>query len=214
MWSNATLSHLHLYFILDRRASSLVHMQDELVQMSCDAMCMYFMDKKTKIKGSSLPIGYPVSGKQVLLLDEEGQEVGVDEVGEIAVKSRYLALGYWQRPDLTGAAFAPDPQGGEERIYRTGDLGSISADGCLVNLGRNDFQVKIRGYRIEVAEIEMALLKLGGIEEAAVMAQQGATGDPRLVGYILPNRWPAPSTGDKCAGPSPRSCPATWFPRR
>ena len=161
-----------------------------------DAICMYFMDKKTEIQGSNLPTGYPVPGKQVLMLDADGQEVGVDEVGEIAVKSRYLALGYWQRPDLTGAAFAPDPQGGEERIYRTGDLGSISADGCLVNLGRKDFQVKIRGYRIEVAEIEMALLNLGGIEEAAVMAQQGRTGDQRLVGYIVPNRWPAPSTGE------------------
>ena len=64
-----------------------------------------------------------------------------------------------------------------------------------MNLGRKDFQVKVRGYRIEAAEIEMALLNLAGIKEAAVMAQQGARGDQRLVGYIIPNRLPAPSPG-------------------
>jgi amino acid adenylation domain-containing protein len=149
-------------------------------------VCQYFIDKQTQIAGSVVPAGYPVEDKEILLLDDAGEEIGFNRVGEIAVRSRYLSLGYWQNPDLTQAVFLPDPRDGGKRIYRTGDLGRMRPDGCLEHLGRKDFQVKIRGYRIEVAEIEMALLDLPEVEEAIVLAREDHPGDQRLVGYLVP----------------------------
>ena len=135
---------------------------------------------------AKIPGGHALPDKEVLLLDETGREVGADQVGEIAVRSRYLAIGYWRRPDLTEAAFIPDPRGGDQRLYLSGDLGTMSPDGCLVHMGRKDFQVKIRGYRIEVAEIEAALLGLDSIRAAVVVAQADESGEQRLVAYAVP----------------------------
>ncbi|MBI2998695.1 MAG: amino acid adenylation domain-containing protein [Deltaproteobacteria bacterium] len=135
---------------------------------------------------AKIPIGYAVPDKDVLLLDEAGREVGAGRIGEIAVRSKYLALGYWRRPELTDAAFMPDPHGGDERLYRTGDLGVMRPDGCLTHLGREDFQVKIRGYRVEVTEIEEALLDMDSIEAAVVQAQTDDAGEQRLVAYVVP----------------------------
>ena len=145
----------------------------------------YFVDKEIPIPDSVVPVGYPEEDLQVLLLDEAGQEVGVDAVGQIAVKSRYLSLGYWRRPDLTRARFLPDPGGGDERVYLTGDLGRMHDDGCLIHVGREDFQVKIRGNRVEVGEIETALLDQPGVKEAVVVAYDDPRGDKRLAAYLV-----------------------------
>jgi amino acid adenylation domain-containing protein len=146
----------------------------------------YFVDKETPITSSNVPVGHSVQDNEILLLDDAGDPIGLDQIGEIAVNSRYLSPGYWQRPDLTRAAFLPDPEGGDERIYRMGDLGRMLPDGCLVCLGRKDFQVKFKGYRIEPAEIEMALLDLDTIRQAAVIAREDRPGDQRLVAYLVP----------------------------
>ena len=132
-----------------------------------------------------VPVGYPVTDKEVLLLDEQGQPVGPGQIGEIVVRSRYLAIGYWRQPELTAAAFAADPWGGEERLYYTGDLGVMQADGCLTHLGRKDFQAKIRGHRVETGEIEAALSKLESVKAAVVHAQPDANGEQRLVAYVV-----------------------------
>jgi acyl carrier protein len=126
-------------------------------------------------------------------LDETGREVGADQIGEIAVRSKYLALGYWRRPDLTQAAFIPDPRGGDERLYLMGDLGVMRPDGCLIHMGRKDFQVKIRGYRVEVAEIEEALLAIDSIKAAVVHARADDAGEQRLVAYVVPAGSAAPT---------------------
>jgi len=156
-------------------------------------MARYFLDEDTPIAGHVLPVGYPAEDKEILLLDEDGAEVGGDAVGEIAVRSRYLSPGYWRRPDLTAAAFRPDPAGGPARIYRTGDLGRRLPDGCLLHLGRQDFQVKIRGFRVEVAEVEGALLSLPQVREAVVVAREDRPGERRLVAYLVPTARPAPT---------------------
>lgn len=147
----------------------------------------HFMNKDSQIDGI-MPVGYPVEDVEVLLLDKAGRPVELGEVGEIAVRSRYLAPGYWQRPEETQASFLPDPDGGDQRIYLTGDLGCMSADGCLTHLGRKDFQVKVRGYRIEIAEIEAALLDLEQVKEAVVDLRDGPDGEPQLVGYLVLQR--------------------------
>ncbi|MEE8301338.1 MAG: amino acid adenylation domain-containing protein, partial [Candidatus Tectomicrobia bacterium] len=147
----------------------------------------YFIDSTIKLSGSLVPIGYPVDGVEVLLFDEAGTPiVGDHQVGEIVIKSRYLAPGYWRQPELMQGVFSSDPDGGAERLYRTGDLGLMHPNGCLFHMGRKDFQVKIRGFTIEVAEIEVALLRLDSIAEVVVVGREGRSGDLYLVAYIVP----------------------------
>jgi amino acid adenylation domain-containing protein len=156
---------------------------------------MYFVDKETQISGNLVPVGYAVIDNEILLLDDAGTEVAGDE-GEIAVRTRYVSPGYWGRLDLTATVFLPDPAGGEERIYRTGDLGRMLPDGCLLHLGRKDFFVKVRGYRIDIDEIETALLECPGIKEAVVVARNNNSGDERLVAYVVPTLRPAPDVSE------------------
>ncbi len=137
-----------------------------------------------------MPAGYPIPGKTILLIDENGGHVtAVGEVGQIVIRSRFLAMGYWRQPELTAAKFLPDPEGGDARICLTGDLGRWRADGCLEVLGRADHQVKVRGYRVELAEVEAALLALAEIREAVVILD-GEGDDGRLVAYVVASRPP------------------------
>ena len=155
---------------------------------------MNLVNKHSEINEHVVPIGYPVEDMEVLLLNETGQRVAANQVGEIAVRSRYLSPGYWRKPDLTEAAFQPDPAADGQRIYRTGDLGLMMADGCLTHLGRKDFQVNIRGYRVEVGEIEAALVSLDGVEEAVVLAWGDAVAEQqRLVAYLVGQQPRSPS---------------------
>jgi amino acid adenylation domain-containing protein len=146
----------------------------------------YFINKETPIQANVVPVGYPVEEKEVILLDESGSEVGFDQVGEIVIKSRYIALGYWQKPEVTRSAFLSDPRGGDERFFRTGDLGRIRSDGCLEHLGRKDRQVKIRGIRIEPEEVEAILAKHPSVRQAVVAAYEEAPGQKELVAYVVP----------------------------
>jgi amino acid adenylation domain-containing protein len=158
-------------------------------------VCLNVVDGETPISGNSVPVGYALPDKQVLIIDDTGNQVGFNEVGEIAVKSRYLSPGYWRRPDLTRAKFLPDPDGGNDRICLTGDLGRMTPDGCLEHMGRKDFQVKVRGYRVEVGEIEAILLAQRNVREAIVATRTAAVGadNERLVAYIVPCEKPSPS---------------------
>jgi amino acid adenylation domain-containing protein len=156
----------------------------------------YCVDKDTEISDAMVPVGYPLGDIEILLLDDDGKAVGFDQVGEIAIKSRYISPGYWRKPDLTRATFITDPQDEGERIYRTGDLGYMQLDGCLVVTGRNDFRVKIRGFRIEVAEIELALRGLTKIKEAAVVAHEDQRGEKQLVAYVVPEPEQAPAISE------------------
>ena len=161
----------------------------------------YFIDKKTLLVSNEVPVGYEVDGMEVLLLDDEGRKLGFNCVGEIAVRSRYISLGYWQRPDLTRAKFLPDPEGGDNRTYLTGDLGCMHPDGCLMYLGRKDLQTKVRGYRVEVGEVEAALFGVDRVKEAVVVAREEPAAasttsvgtSERLVAYIVPTGKPGPS---------------------
>lgn len=153
----------------------------------------YFLNKDTQISSKIVPVGYAAEHVQVLLLDQKGEELSFNQVGQIAIKGRYLSLGYWNRPDLTRAAFLPDPKGEDERVYITGDVGRMLPDGCLIHLGRKESQVKIRGYLVELPEIETALLDLGSIKEAAVVTREDRFGDACLVAYLVPAIDPAPT---------------------
>jgi amino acid adenylation domain-containing protein len=156
----------------------------------------YVIDRDSEITGNIVPVGYGTEDVEVLLLDDDGKEVGVNCVGEIAVKSRCLSLGYWRRPDLTESLFRPDTKDTDKRIYFTGDLGRMSKDGCLDCLGRKDFQVKVRSLRVDTREVEAMLREHPAVKEIAVIAQEGQSGDMRLVAYFVARTDPAPTVSE------------------
>lgn len=146
----------------------------------------YFMDQGTVPTGTTVPLGYPVPGYEINLIDDAGRRVDFGEIGEISVKSRYVALGYWQSPELTRSLFLKDRKGADQRTYLTGDLALRQPDGCLIHMGRKDFQVKVRGFRVEVPEVEQALLSHPQVKEAAVVPFTDSGGQQKLVAYLVP----------------------------
>jgi amino acid adenylation domain-containing protein len=157
---------------------------------------MYFLDSTTEIVGNELPVGYALEDKEILLLDEAGHALGVNEIGEIAVRSAYLFSGYWNSPELTETKLKADPEGSDNRLHLTGDLGLMLPDGCLVYKGRKDFRVRIRGHGVEIAEVEKALLEHPSIREAVVVARESDSAEARLVAYYTVTSGPGPSAGD------------------
>jgi amino acid adenylation domain-containing protein len=134
-------------------------------------------------------IGRSIDNIRVFLLDRAFRPVPVGVPGELCVAGAGLARGYRHRPDLTAAAFVPDPFGAPgDRLYRTGDLARWLPDGDVEFLGRIDHQVKIRGFRIELGEIESALVALPEVREAAVLVDPaaGGNGEKHLVAYLTP----------------------------
>ena len=139
------------------------------------------------------PIGEPVEDMEIVLLGETGAPVPEGATGEIAVRSRYLAAGYWRRPELTAERFLDDRERPGVRLYRTGDLGRFQAGGILEHLGRVDGLAKVRGQRVEAADVESALLALPGVAAAAVTVREDAPGEARLIAYLVPGAAPLPS---------------------
>jgi amino acid adenylation domain-containing protein/non-ribosomal peptide synthase protein (TIGR01720 family) len=137
----------------------------------------------------SIPIGRPIPGTSVFIVDRNFELTPPGVPGELVTGGDGLAHAYHGRPALTAEAFVPnpfDPTPGS-RLYRTGDLARWRPDGTVEFLGRLDQQAKIRGFRIEPGEVEAALTALPGVAEAAV-AVRGDGSRKRLLAWVVPHR--------------------------
>jgi len=153
--------------------------------------------------GGLVPIGRPIPGARIVLLDRHLAPVPAGMPGEICLGGAGLARGYLGQPGLTAERFRPDPASGStsapgERLYHTGDLGrwlpdANDANGALDFLGRIDDQVKIRGIRIEPGEVRAALLDHPAVREAVVLSREDTPGGRRLIAWVVPAPGEIPS---------------------
>ncbi|MFC9410090.1 amino acid adenylation domain-containing protein, partial [Bacillus velezensis] len=143
----------------------------------------YVCDRKRDSGRTRLPIGKPVPGARLYVLDSGGTIQPAGVAGELYIAGTGVARGYLNRPELTEERFLDDPFYPGERMYQTGDIARWTEDGLVEWLGRSDGQVKVRGYRIEPGEIEAAIRRIDGIREAAVTART-EHGETALYAYI------------------------------
>ena len=151
--------------------------------------CFHPVNSEADI-GRQVPIGKPIHNTFLYVLDEQLRPVPVGAKGELYCGGDGVALGYWERPDLTAERFLPDPfRGGDARMYRSGDLVRWLPDGSLEFMGRADDQVKVRGFRIELGEIENAISAVPGVRDRLVMVRRDMPGDQQLVAYVVPREF-------------------------
>ncbi|RAL24606.1 non-ribosomal peptide synthetase [Thermoflavimicrobium daqui] len=152
--------------------------------------CCYPIKRTLPEKVRSIPIGKPLGNTRVYLVDEHKQLVPIGVPGELYIAGDGLALGYWNRSELTNEKFIMQPvkDGPNDRAYRTGDICRFRNDGTIEYLGRSDHQVKLRGFRIELGEIEAALARHQAVAHAVVDVKRslgGIKGNDRLVAYVV-----------------------------
>ncbi|UFZ04832.1 non-ribosomal peptide synthase/polyketide synthase [Bradyrhizobium ontarionense] len=134
--------------------------------------------------GTRVPIGYPIPGTVLRILDGDLNLVAEGTTGELYIGGNALARGYLGRAALTAERFIADPFGSPgARLYRSGDLARWRGDGAIDYVGRTDHQVKVRGFRIELGEIEARLLQQPAVRSAVVIAREFGAGR-QLVGYV------------------------------
>jgi acyl-coenzyme A synthetase/AMP-(fatty) acid ligase/thioesterase domain-containing protein/acyl carrier protein len=132
--------------------------------------------------GARMPVGYARPEIPFVIADESGAPFVNGEVGELIVKSRHLALGYWQNGRLI--PFSTDPNDPSARILRTGDLVRVRENGMAEMVGRKDRQIKIRGFRINLGEVEGAIRNCAGVASAAVVARRQGEEVSALIAYV------------------------------
>lgn len=138
-------------------------------------------------QGHAVPIGRPLPGRLIYILDYLGSLAPIGVPGELCIGGDFLTRGYLNRPELTAEKIMANPfvDHPRARLYRTGDLVRYLPDGDIEFRGRLDFQVKIRGFRIEPGEIEHVLRGHPAVHDAVVVATDDATGEKSLVAYIV-----------------------------
>jgi amino acid adenylation domain-containing protein/non-ribosomal peptide synthase protein (TIGR01720 family) len=151
---------------------------------------------KTHADDDFVPIGKPLHGVSLQILDKNLQLTPIGVWGEIHISGIGLAKGYLNRPETTIERFFDNPYGENEfgKIYKTGDIGRWMPDGNIEFMGRKDFQIKINGYRIELGEIENTILKFDQVKEVAVIVTQKSP-EVKLTAYLVRKEDKAVSNG-------------------
>lgn len=144
----------------------------------------FVVDDVTAIK-KNVPIGKPIFNAKAYILDQNLQQVSPNVVGELYLGGDGLALGYLNDPEKTAEKFIHSPWDTEQKIYRTGDLAYYSPTVGIVFAGRADRQFKIRGFRVELGEIESTIMKIPGIIQVVVVAEDGIEEGKTLVAYLV-----------------------------
>jgi amino acid adenylation domain-containing protein len=147
--------------------------------------CCYAITRPQQVD-AGVPIGRPIRGTRIYILDSELEPVPVGAIGELYAAGHGLARGYLNQPELTREKFVADPFAADRgaRMYRTGDFARYLPDGTVEFVGRRDFQVKVRGYRVELGEVESALMKHRAVREAVVIAR-GDGARKQLIAYVV-----------------------------
>ena len=155
---------------------------------TCGIVCTYEVPAEPGNEGI-VPIGVPLDGIEVLVLNEDRSVAAPGEAGELVVAGPTLGLGYLGLDDVTAQRFVEDGEGplAGSRYYRSGDRVRPRADGVLEFLGRADTQVKVRGHRVELEEVEARLSAHPHVKEAAVVPEQTPDGQTGLVGIVVPS---------------------------
>jgi amino acid adenylation domain-containing protein len=143
--------------------------------------------EKVEDNDAPITIGHPIANTQLYILDNENKIAPVGVTGELHIGGDGLAIGYFDRKDLTDNAFVMCDigDGTHRRLYKTGDVGRRLTDGSLQLLGRRDNQIKLRGFRIELGDIESVVAQYAGIRVNAVVPVKNAKGDLALVCYYM-----------------------------
>lgn len=138
----------------------------------------------TVLEDGTYPIGHPVKGAEIRILDQTGNEVPCGEIGEICIYGNGVSLGYVGDHDEENKAFEQLPDGSV--MYRSGDLGYLLPSGDIAFLHRKDTQIMIYGKRVEVMEVESTLYQCSGVAQAVVRAFTGESGLSYMIAYIVP----------------------------
>jgi acyl-coenzyme A synthetase/AMP-(fatty) acid ligase/acyl carrier protein len=163
-----------------------------LASSEAGSSAAFIITSDTVLGTKSMPAGYPTIDKKVMILDEDGQPLGPNQLGEIVVKGKYVAGGYWGEAAKNQEKFSIDTEDAEEKLVFTGDIGLMRPDGMLELHGRKDQMVKVSGYRVEIALVESCLTKIHGIREAAVVTSEINAGNKRLIAYLASDELPLP----------------------
>jgi len=152
------------------------------------ATCCYTIPKDLDQDSRSVPIGRPIRGTTVYILNDKGHPVPEGVEGELYTGGEGVGRGYLGRPELNQTRFIPDPFSStpHARMYRTGDIVRRRSDGNIEFIGRVDDQVKIRGFRVEPSEVQTLIVQHPSVRNALVLAMTDFVGTKHLVAYIVP----------------------------
>ena len=186
----------------------------QLIYAATEApMLQWFVDDACRGEDSRIPIGYPLPGNHIAIVDQDGGATPRGEVGELLVASPYVSLGHWVdgRCVHEGVATCDTPA---SRVFRTGDLVRQRPDGLLERLGRNDRQIKIRGSRVDLDGVEAALREHAFVRDVGVLARTSSVDGSKSLSAYVSARDQAPTELIEELRDLMRSAPSPMRPQR